>query len=54
VRARGRIYELNPEPLRTVDTWLERYRTFWKMNLNSLKTFVEAEHARETKRRSKS
>ena len=44
---RNRIYQLNPEPLRTVDTWLDRYRGFWKMNLASLKTFVEAEYAKE-------
>jgi len=45
---RHRVYQLNPEPLRAVDSWLEEYRTFWTMNLNSLKAFVEAEHARET------
>jgi len=45
---RHRVYQLNPEPLRAVDSWLEQYRTFWTMNLNSLKAFVEAEHAKET------
>jgi DNA-binding transcriptional ArsR family regulator len=45
---RHRVYRLNPEPLRAVDTWLEQYRNFWRMNLNSLKTFVEAEYAKET------
>jgi DNA-binding transcriptional ArsR family regulator len=45
---RHRVYQLNPEPLRAVDTWLEQYRNFWRMNLNSLKTFVEAEYAKET------
>jgi len=44
---RNRVYQLNPEPLRAVDSWLDQYRNFWKMNLNSLKTFVEAEHAKE-------
>jgi DNA-binding transcriptional ArsR family regulator len=44
---RHRVYQLNPEPLRAVDSWLEQYRTFWTMNLNSLKAFVEAEHAKE-------
>ena len=45
---RSRIYELNPEPLRAVDSWIEQYRVFWAASLNNLKAFVEAEHARET------
>ena len=46
---RHRVYQLNPEPLRAVDSWLDQYRNFWKMNLTNLKTFVEAEYANETK-----
>jgi DNA-binding transcriptional ArsR family regulator len=46
---RHRVYQLNPEPLRAVDSWLDQYRNFWKMNLANLKTFVEAEYAKETK-----
>ena len=45
---RHRLYQLNPEPLKAVDSWLEQYRVFWQANLSSLKAFVEAEHARET------
>src|SRR6202522_1927020 len=45
---RHRVYQLNPEPLRAVDSWLDQYRNFWKLNLNNLKTFVEAEYAKET------
>jgi DNA-binding transcriptional ArsR family regulator len=45
---RNRLYQLNPEPLKAVDSWLQQYRVFWEMNLNSLKAFVEAEHAKET------
>ncbi len=44
---RNRIYRLNPEPLKAVDSWLEHYRVFWQTNLNNLKTFVEEEYARE-------
>jgi DNA-binding transcriptional ArsR family regulator len=44
---RHRVYQLNPEPLRAVDSWLEHYRSFWTASLSSLKAFVEAEHARE-------
>lgn len=46
---RHRVYHLNPQPLRAVDSWLDQYRDFWKLNLTNLKTFVEAEYARETK-----
>jgi DNA-binding transcriptional ArsR family regulator len=48
---RNRVYQLNPEPLRAIDSWLDQYRRFWNVNLASLKTFVEAEHAKETKQR---
>src|SRR6202035_4166716 len=47
-RGRNRVYELHPEPLRAVDSWLEHYRSFWTRNLTNLKSFVEAEYARET------
>jgi DNA-binding transcriptional ArsR family regulator len=45
---RHRVYQLNPEPLRAVDSWIDQYRSFWSRSLANLKTFVEAEHARET------
>jgi len=45
---RNRMYELNAEPLRAVDSWIQQYRVFWATSLNNLKAFVEAEHARET------
>lgn len=45
---RNRVYELNPEPLRAVDSWIEQYRVFWQASLNNLKSFVEAEYTRET------
>jgi DNA-binding transcriptional ArsR family regulator len=44
---RHRVYQLNPEPLRAVDSWIEQYRIFWTASLNNLKAFVEAEHERE-------
>lgn len=44
---RHRVYQLNPEPLRAVDSWIEQYRVFWTANLNSLKAFVEAEYEKE-------
>src|SRR5262250_2983186 len=38
-RREGRnwFYELNPKPLKAVDSWLEQYRVFWQANLASLK-----------------
>src|SRR5437764_7952688 len=44
---RHRLYQLNPEPLKAVDSWLEQYRTFWTASLNNLKAFVEAEYEKE-------
>jgi DNA-binding transcriptional ArsR family regulator len=46
-RGRHRFYQLNPEPLKAVDSWLEQYRQFWQMSLTNLKNFVEAEYTRE-------
>jgi DNA-binding transcriptional ArsR family regulator len=46
---RHRLYQLNPEPLKAVDSWLEQYRSFWVANLSSLKAFVEAEYEKETR-----
>jgi DNA-binding transcriptional ArsR family regulator len=46
-QGRRRLYQLNPEPLRAVDAWLNDYRIFWQMNLHDLKTFVETEREKE-------
>jgi len=46
---RHRVYQLNPEPLRAVDSWLDEYRRFWSVSLTNLKQFVEAEHAKESR-----
>jgi len=47
---RHRLYQLNVEPLKAVDSWLEQYRMFWQASLANLKTFVEAEYEKETAR----
>jgi DNA-binding transcriptional ArsR family regulator len=47
-QGRNRVYQLNPAPLRAVASWLDQYRVFWRANLAGLKTFVEAEYARES------
>ena len=46
---RRRLYQLSPEPLKAVDSWLEQYRVFWRTNLTSLKTFVEEECEKENR-----
>src|SRR5215467_10922420 len=46
---RHRMYHLNPEPLKAVDSWLNHYRQFWTASLNNLKAFVEAEYEKELK-----
>jgi DNA-binding transcriptional ArsR family regulator len=40
VRAEGtrRLYAVDPEPLREIDAWLERYRRFWGQRLDALGT----------------
>jgi DNA-binding transcriptional ArsR family regulator len=48
-QGRLRVYQLNPESLKVVDSWLEPYRVFWRANLTSLKKFVETEYARESR-----
>jgi DNA-binding transcriptional ArsR family regulator len=46
-QGRHRFYQLNPEPLKTIDSWLDEYRRFWTANLESLKSFVESEYEKE-------
>ena len=47
---RQRLFELNPGPLKSVDSWLSRYRAFWQSELSNLKQFVEATQERERSR----
>jgi DNA-binding transcriptional ArsR family regulator len=46
-QGRNRLYQLNPEPLKTVDEWLDEYRRFWTASLENLKSFVESEYQKE-------
>jgi len=41
-KGRERFCELNVEPLRQVDQWLDEYRRFWTVKLQSLKDYVES------------
>ena len=51
-QGRHRFYQLNPEPLQAVDSWLEHYRIFWQAKLASLKAFVESEQEKESRKSS--
>jgi DNA-binding transcriptional ArsR family regulator len=35
-----RLYAVQPEPLREVDAWLERFRHFWESRLDALETEI--------------
>jgi DNA-binding transcriptional ArsR family regulator len=35
-----RLYSVDAEPLRQVDAWLDRFRTFWAHRLDALATEV--------------
>jgi DNA-binding transcriptional ArsR family regulator len=42
VRPEGarRLYAVNPDPLRDVDAWLDRFRAFWTPHLDALATEI--------------
>ena len=52
-KGRLRLYRLNPEPLKAVDSWLEHYRGFWHSSLSGLKEFVESEYTKKAPARQK-
>jgi DNA-binding transcriptional ArsR family regulator len=43
--AQRRLYSLDPEPLRELDDWLERYRGFWTNRLDALDTEIHRRRA---------
>jgi DNA-binding transcriptional ArsR family regulator len=40
---RERLYQLRAVPLQQVAGWIEGYRSFWQVNLDRLKRYVEGE-----------
>ena len=38
---RERLYRLQSAPLQRVAGWIEGYRSFWQVNLDNLKRYVE-------------
>jgi DNA-binding transcriptional ArsR family regulator len=41
VDAQRRLYRLNPEPLREVDSWLAQFRRFWSAHLDALERYLD-------------
>ncbi|MGD0982480.1 MAG: metalloregulator ArsR/SmtB family transcription factor [Acidimicrobiales bacterium] len=41
VDAQRRLYQLRPEPLAELDTWIEPYRRFWSGRLDALEAHLE-------------
>ena len=41
IDAQRRVYRVRPEPLRTVDEWLEPYRELWASRLDALEQHLE-------------
>lgn len=41
VDAQRRLYRLNPEPLREVDTWLAQFRRFWSAHVDALERYLD-------------
>jgi DNA-binding transcriptional ArsR family regulator len=48
---RRRLYELNPGPLRAVDSWIRQYQAFWQTSLTGLKAVAETENKKKAPRR---
>jgi DNA-binding transcriptional ArsR family regulator len=42
-KGRERIYTINAQPLREVNTWLKEYEAFWDQQLQAFKDYVESE-----------
>jgi DNA-binding transcriptional ArsR family regulator len=49
-QGRERIYRLQPQPLKELDTWLESYRRFWDARLDRLEEYLHELQAQEENR----
>ena len=47
-RAQQRLYELRPEPLRALHTWLERYRRLWEARFDEMDAVLDELKQKET------
>lgn len=53
VIGREHYCELNAEPLREAEAWVEHYREFWDARLDALEEHLQAAQQRDQRRRSK-
>ena len=51
VRAQQRLYRLQPNPLRELNAWLERYRSIWDERLDQLGALVVEIEGAEARRK---
>jgi len=47
-KGQQRVYRLDPEPLRAIDQWLDRYRRFWTGKLDDLERRMDELDEEET------
>lgn len=45
--AQRRLYALQPDKLREVDTWVSSYRKFWSERLESLETHLDGKEGKK-------
>jgi DNA-binding transcriptional ArsR family regulator len=50
VDAQRRIYALQPEPLKELEVWVEKYRRLWAENFRRLDALLDEMKAKEEKR----
>ena len=43
IDAQRRVYRLRPEPLTTLDAWLEPFRRYWSGKLDDLERYLDEE-----------
>ena len=50
VDAQRRIYALQPEALKELEVWVEKYRRLWEENFQRLDTLLEERKTKEKRR----
>jgi len=51
--AQQRIYSLNPQPFKEIDSWLQSYRSFWTDKIDRLDDYLDKLQSQQTKKRRK-
>jgi DNA-binding transcriptional ArsR family regulator len=53
VDAQRRLYRINPEPLREVETWLAPFRQLWSVHVDALERYLDRMDLTPPKKRKK-